>query len=171
MPELNINLDATSSPLRALEELYRRYPLLQTAEALVKAGHLIHLPGAPLEIGVMPRGMASGEPAVMISVRLPNRKVVLAETSYRLFLTAADQIKSRWGDPRMADLGMPDLILPPDFPALAIIRAARLSVENALDNVSGDAQDELRAIHERLIAVEQLDGIPDAPPEWQEPGA
>jgi hypothetical protein len=45
--------------------------------------------------------MESGKPSVCIGVFLPNNGgCVLAETSLALFLTAADALKARFGDPR-----------------------------------------------------------------------
>lgn len=50
----------------------------------------------------LPRGMTSGHPSVGIGVFLPHGGgCVLAETSLKLFLTAADALKARYGDPRI----------------------------------------------------------------------
>lgn len=170
MPEMRIILDAEQDALPSLAELHRRYPLLAQPSDLAQAGHLIHLDGtAPIDVGALPRGMRSGEPSIAFCFRLPNRKVVLAETSLRLFLTAADGFKARYGDPRMADLSMPDITLPPDFPPLALIRAARQTVQLARDGVSGEAFDQLQHIHALLEQVEDAGGIPPAPEEWTTP--
>lgn len=46
------------------------------------------------------RGMVSGAPSVMIRIDQPDGRVVIAETSLKLLLTAADALKARYGDPR-----------------------------------------------------------------------
>jgi hypothetical protein len=54
----------------------------------------------PLRIGGLAGGMSSGKPSVAIAVFLPNNGgCVLAETSLALFLSAADALKARYGDP------------------------------------------------------------------------
>jgi hypothetical protein len=55
----------------------------------------------PLRIGGLAGGMGSGKPSVAIAAFLPNDGgCVVAETSLALFLTAADALKARYGDPR-----------------------------------------------------------------------
>jgi hypothetical protein len=54
----------------------------------------------PIQVAGMERGMASGKPSVAIRFDLPNGHVVVGETSLALFLTAADGLKARYGDPR-----------------------------------------------------------------------
>lgn len=49
---------------------------------------------------LMEKGMQSGKPSVYVRVNMPDGKVVLAQTSLALFLTAADGLKARAGDPR-----------------------------------------------------------------------
>jgi hypothetical protein len=85
-------------------------------EYLREQGRLIHL-GEDAEITVtgLEGGMDSGDPSAAFIFMLPDGKSVFAETSLRLFLSAADALKTRYGDPRMADLSMPDITLPPDF--------------------------------------------------------
>jgi hypothetical protein len=50
----------------------------------------------------LPAGMQSGKPAVGILVRLPDGDAtpVFAETSLAMFLTIADALRARYGDPR-----------------------------------------------------------------------
>lgn len=55
--------------------------------------------GAEMVIGGMPRGTASGKPTVMIGLEIPQGFLV-AETTLALFLTAADSLKAKYGDPR-----------------------------------------------------------------------
>lgn len=48
------------------------------------------------------RGMASGSPSVSFIVEdLGDGRWLLAETSLKLFLTAADALRARYGDPRL----------------------------------------------------------------------
>lgn len=55
----------------------------------------------PIRITALEGGMASGKPSVAIGVFLPNNGgVVIADTSLALFLSAADALKARFGDPR-----------------------------------------------------------------------
>jgi hypothetical protein len=59
----------------------------------------------PIRIAGLAGGMIGGDgrrnPSVAIGVFLPhNGGCVLAETSLKLFLTAADALKARYGDPR-----------------------------------------------------------------------
>lgn len=62
-----------------------------------KAAHTLE----PLRIAGLDHGMESGNASVCIGVFLPNNGgCVLAETSLALFLTAADALKARFGDPR-----------------------------------------------------------------------
>lgn len=51
-------------------------------------------------IGGIERGMQSGAPSVMIRVETPDGRTVIAETSLKLFLTAADALRAALGDPR-----------------------------------------------------------------------
>lgn len=54
-----------------------------------------------MSIGGLTDGMVSGKPSVAIRVDLPDSdQVVIAETSLALFLSAADALKARFGDPR-----------------------------------------------------------------------
>jgi hypothetical protein len=46
-------------------------------------------------------GMESGKPSVAFIIPLEDGSFVFAETSLRLFLTAADMFKARHGDPRV----------------------------------------------------------------------
>jgi hypothetical protein len=42
----------------------------------------------------------SGKPSVALGFELPDGRWVLAETSLALFLTAAEALRARYGDPR-----------------------------------------------------------------------
>ena len=61
---------------------------------------LVHLgnDAPPLRVGALAGGMASGRTSVAFGFELPDGRVVLAETSLRLFLAAADALRARYGD-------------------------------------------------------------------------
>lgn len=62
---------------------------------------VIHLEeGARIEVGALAGGMVSGKPSVAFAFRLPDGKVVVAETSLALLLSTGDALKARYGDPR-----------------------------------------------------------------------
>lgn len=50
-------------------------------------------------------GMASGNPSVGIAVERPDGSWLLAQTSLKLFLTAADAFRAKYGDPRQEPAG------------------------------------------------------------------
>jgi hypothetical protein len=64
---------------------------------------IIHLSNGakPMQMAGLSNGMGSGAPSVAVRIDLPDGKVVIAETSLRLLLTAADILKARFGDPRL----------------------------------------------------------------------
>jgi hypothetical protein len=51
-------------------------------------------------IGAMTQGTEKGKPVVMIGFDLGDDGVLVAQTTLTLFLTAADVLKARYGDPR-----------------------------------------------------------------------
>jgi hypothetical protein len=63
---------------------------------------IIHLgnDAPPIGISGLPGGMTSGKPSVMLRIDLPDGRVVMAETTLRLLLTAADAFRTHYGDPR-----------------------------------------------------------------------
>ena len=66
------------------------------------AGKKIHQPET-LKIAALPGGMQSGAPSVAFIVPLEDGSYVFAETSLKLFLTAADTLKATYGDPRRSE--------------------------------------------------------------------
>jgi hypothetical protein len=64
----------------------------------IKQGKLVT--AQTFEVAALPGGMESGKPSVAVRLDLPDGKVLFAETSLSLFLTAADMFKTRYGDPR-----------------------------------------------------------------------
>jgi hypothetical protein len=69
-------------------------------ELVGKEDSIIHLANdAPaIQIATLDGGMASGKPSVTIRVDLPDGKHVLAETSARVFCTAARAIMAKYPD-------------------------------------------------------------------------
>jgi len=53
----------------------------------------------PITIGGMDNGTASGKPVVLIGIEV-GEDVMVVQTTLALFLTAADMLKARYGDPR-----------------------------------------------------------------------
>ncbi len=79
-----------------------REPSWPDLDQKIKDGDVIHL-GAdspPIQVAGLTSGMRSGAPSVAIRIDLPDGKTAIAETSLKLFLTAADALKARFGDPR-----------------------------------------------------------------------
>lgn len=54
----------------------------------------------PLTVGGMANGTARGKPTVMIGLDRGEDGVLVAQTTLALFLSAADALKARYGDPR-----------------------------------------------------------------------
>lgn len=66
----------------------------------VPPGKIIHTL-EPIRVAALANGMTSGKPSIALGVFLPNGGgCVIAETSLVLFLSAADAMKARYGDPR-----------------------------------------------------------------------
>jgi len=53
-----------------------------------------------LRVGGLADGTASGKPTVIVSAVTPDGKPVVVETTLALFLSAADALKAKHGDPR-----------------------------------------------------------------------
>lgn len=53
-----------------------------------------------MAVGGLSAGTDSGRPSVIIRMTTPNGNVMVGETTLALFLTAADGLKARHGDPR-----------------------------------------------------------------------
>lgn len=64
---------------------------------LVKADYVV--------IGGLEGGMHAGNPSVSIIAEVRGGPIVLAETSLKLFLDAADILRKRYGDPRVEPAG------------------------------------------------------------------
>jgi hypothetical protein len=64
------------------------------------AGKKIHNVTDAMSIAGLSNGMGSGAPSVSIRFDLEDGSVVIGQTSLKLFLTTADALKARFGDPR-----------------------------------------------------------------------
>ncbi len=62
-------------------------------------GTLCWLGDQPFEVAVLPGGMASGKPSVAIRIDVEEMTIVL-ETSYNAFMTMANALRARYGEPR-----------------------------------------------------------------------
>lgn len=85
MPVLTVRFEEETGPI--LEDL-ETYP-----------GCTVHHLGnnaEPIIVSVLPKGMTSGKPSIMMGFKLPNGDTVIAETSARLFVTAADMIRAKY---------------------------------------------------------------------------
>jgi len=60
----------------------------------------IHTTQEEITVTALGGGMASGKPSVALVIPLPDGSVMFAETSLALFLSAAEVLKAKWGDPR-----------------------------------------------------------------------
>lgn len=62
-------------------------------------GRLVHLANdAQIEVGALTRGTKEGRASVAFCFGLPDGRVVIAETTLRLFLTAADTLRTLYGE-------------------------------------------------------------------------
>lgn len=81
MPSMDINLDGDNA-----------WPDLR-----FKQDKIIHITDG-IKICALDGGMSSGKPSVCFRLDLPNGRIVLAETSARLFVMAAAAIVGKWPD-------------------------------------------------------------------------
>jgi hypothetical protein len=54
----------------------------------------------PLIVGGMSEGTESGKPVVMLGLEIEDGGWLVKQTTLSLFLTAADALKAKYGDPR-----------------------------------------------------------------------
>jgi hypothetical protein len=64
------------------------------------AGRMVHHIKGSMAVAALKGGMESGAPSVAIRVDINENESVVAETSLALFLSAADVLKAKYGDPR-----------------------------------------------------------------------
>lgn len=55
----------------------------------------------PISIGGMGQGTKNGNPVVMIGIDGSDGEVIVIQTTLALFLSAADALKAKHGDPRV----------------------------------------------------------------------
>lgn len=62
--------------------------------------YIVHLAGGakPIQVAVLAGGRPSGRPSVALRLDLPDGRIVVAETSARLFVAAAKAIEGRYPD-------------------------------------------------------------------------
>lgn len=104
MPSLSIRLD----PAGAFNDLLRAETEADIDRAR-EEGKLIHLgDDAEMVVTGITGGMQSGAPSVMLGLKLPDGKVVIAETSWRLFATAFHSLAGKFGTayPDMTDMDL-----------------------------------------------------------------
>lgn len=66
-------------------------------DLLGRMDQVVHLrEGTTLRVSVLAGGMTSGKPSIGIRLDLPDGRVVIAETSARLFVTTARAIEARF---------------------------------------------------------------------------
>jgi hypothetical protein len=93
MPHLTIKLDVDRRGFDTLGGM-------PTAAGGIADGRVVHLGNdAEIEVGTLRHGMASGKDSVALCFKLPDGKIVLAETSAELFLATARAI-SGWQEGR-----------------------------------------------------------------------
>lgn len=61
-----------------------------------KKDKVIWLKDGNVSIAALSKGMTSGKPSISIRIDLPDGKIVVAETSMRLFLSAAEAFKAKY---------------------------------------------------------------------------
>lgn len=74
-----------------------------TKQGLRETEHVVDGHDGELIIGGMPEGTEAGKPIVMIALEHPDPEIdgyLVAETTLALFLSAADVLKTKYGDPR-----------------------------------------------------------------------
>jgi hypothetical protein len=75
-------------------------PLVETEWPDLKRENCIHLgnDAPPVRLAVLDKGLESGRPSIALRLDLPDGKTVIAETTARLFCSAARAIMARYPD-------------------------------------------------------------------------
>lgn len=73
-------------------------PVSETEWPDLEREKCIHLESdaPPIKVAVLEKGMATGRPSIALRIDLPDGQTVIAETSARLFCTAARAIMARY---------------------------------------------------------------------------
>ena len=61
-----------------------------------KEDQVIHLADKPFTVAALDQGTASGMPSVVIRLDLPDGRVVLQQTTARLWVTVARALRGKW---------------------------------------------------------------------------
>lgn len=62
--------------------------------------HTVSEISTPLIIGGMAKGTVEGKPVVMLGIQIDKNEYLVKQTTLSLFLSAADALKAKYGDPR-----------------------------------------------------------------------
>lgn len=84
MPHIDFRLDGDGA-LKDRQDRFERGDVHETEDFILTS---------------LPDGMVSGKPSVGLYFDLPGGKGLFAQTSLALFLTAADMLRAKYGDPR-----------------------------------------------------------------------
>lgn len=93
MPEMVLIADVERDGFEPVRRVVERYGSVLEAAA---QGVLIHSQ-APIYVGALEAGMASGKASVSLCFELPDGRVVLVETSLALLEGAARALAARYG--------------------------------------------------------------------------
>lgn len=63
-----------------------------------KEDRVIHLSDKPFTVAALDQGTTGGMPSVVIRLDLPDGRVVLQETTARLWVTVARALRGKWPD-------------------------------------------------------------------------
>ena len=63
-----------------------------------KEDQVIDLADKPFTVAALDQGTAGGNPSVMIRLDLPDGRVVLQQTTAKLWITVARALRGRWPD-------------------------------------------------------------------------
>ena len=63
-----------------------------------KEDQVIHLANRPFTVAALDRGTIGGMPSVMIRLDLPDGRVVLQQTTARLWIMVARALRDKWPD-------------------------------------------------------------------------
>jgi len=65
-------------------------------ESKIKTKDVVWMKDGIIQIAALSKGMRSGKPSLSIRFDLPGGKIVVAETSMQLFLSAAELLRQRY---------------------------------------------------------------------------
>jgi len=123
------------------------YPDLPTRE-------VIHLRETTIGVTALAGGMASGRTSVALRLDLPDGRVVLAETSLRLLLAAADALRARYG--AECAMALPEDLTPRERAILALLAAGHTdaAIADRIGLATGYTRQQGGVVYDKL-------GLPD----------